>query len=84
MIVLLCQVEPVDLSTGGTSKQLFSTLSLSSFLQTHINKETQDNKDNPEDVDEAERQQRLREWSKSKKMHACHHPGCDKVHMIIS
>merc|ERR1711874_205128 len=62
------QVEPVDLSTrpaeDGTGLCVFLNT-----VATH----------SPPWKGEGEKEEKTREWSRSKKIHRCSYPGCEKV-----
>ena len=67
------QVEPVDLSTRPAQDNIHSP-GLWSFLNTGTGTRSQSWEER-----EGEKDEKTREWSKSKKMHRCSHPGCEKV-----
>ena len=83
------QVEPVDLSVrtphGDTHTDphppppLLGGLTLSAFLQRVSGSHVAEARVLSQHGDGLQLSRREREWSRSKKMHGCPHPGCDKV-----
>ena len=78
------QVEPVDLSTRpahhtGQESGLWAFLNAhtkDSYM--HVAGDTQVEGAGVEDM-VREKEEKTSEWSKSKKIHRCSHPGCEKV-----
>ena len=83
------QVEPVDLSTRP-AHQAGQESSLWAFLTAHtrhscksVGGDTEVEGAGVEDM-VREKEEKTSEWSKSKKIHRCSHPGCEKVRQRIN